>query len=217
MTTPEEHPRNADEWRVEIDLDTDDNGASFAERIHAYQLDDEARKRLGSDVVVTRDAAKVFLYAWHEQSGREAERMAREILEADELAAEIELTRWHPDADEWRPASEPLPGTPEEAAAERSRHEAEAAKEAEETGKYDWQVLIHMPDGHSAGDFADQLRGRGLPVKRRWRYLMVGVATEEAAIELGKDLEAEVPDGAKVGLRGDPDSVPLPGFVWLGL
>jgi hypothetical protein len=74
-----------------------------------------------------------------------------------------------------------------------------------------------MPDGHSAADYAETLKGRGLPVKRRWRYLMVGVPTEDRGIELGKELEAEVPAGAQVGLRGDPESVTLPGFVWLGL
>jgi hypothetical protein len=217
MNAPSSHPRSEDEWRVSVNLDAEDDGYTFAERLHTHNLDDEARERLGSDVVVTRDGPKLFLYAWHEQSAREAERVVRELLEADGLAAEVELTRWHPDADEWRPASEPLPSTPEEAAAERERHQAEAAKEAEASGEYDWQVVIHMPDAGGAGALAEKLSGRGLPVKRRWRYLMVGAATEEQGIELGKQLEGEVPEDATVGLRADPNKVSMPGFIWLGL
>ena len=217
MNTPEDHPRNADEWRVEINLDDERDGYTLAEQLHSHNLDDEARKRLGSDVVVSRDGPKLFLYAWHEQSAREAERVARELLEADSLAAEVELTRWHPDADEWRPAGESLPGTAEEAAAERKRHEAEAAEEAKQTGKYEWQVIVHMPDAGSAGTFAENLRKRGLPVKRRWRYVLVGATTEEQGIDLGKELEGEVPEGAKVGLRGNPNTINMPGFIYLGM
>jgi hypothetical protein len=216
MSTPEEHARSADEWRVEVKLDDGESGA-FARRLHTHQLDEEARKRLGSDVVVSHDASTLFLYAWHEQTAREAERVVRELLEADALAAEVELTRWHPDADEWRPGDEALPADAQEAAAERARHQEEAEREARETGHYEWQVLIHMPDFGSAESFAETLKKRGLPVKRRWRYVMVGVPTEEEGIQLGEQLEGEVPEGAKVGLRGDPDSVPLPGFIWLGL
>ncbi len=215
MATDEGHPRNQEEWRVEVRLDADDDGFTLGERLHGMRLDDEARKRLGSDVVVTRDGPRLFLYAWHEQSGREAERVVREQLEADGLAAEVELMRWHPDADEWRPGGEPLPGDPAAAEAERKAHEAEAVREAEETGDYDWQVVIHTADRASANDFAATLGERGLPIKRRWRHVLVGVPTEERAIELGTELEAEAPEGAAVGVRGNPSDITAPGFLVL--
>lgn len=214
--TAEQSPRQEDEWRVEINLDAEADGHSFGERLRSLNLDDEARKRLGSDIVVTRDGPHLFLYAWHESSAREAERVARDLLEEEGLAAEIELKRWHPDADEWRPAAEALPSTPEEAAAERERHQAEAEKEAAESGSYDWQVVIHLPDLGSTRDFAEQLRQRGLPIRRRWRYVLVGVPTEEEAIKLGTELEGEAPQGSAVGVRGNPDDISLPGFVLLG-
>jgi len=209
------HPRSEDEWRVEVRLDAEEEGRSLGERLRSLKLDDEARDRLGSDVVVTRDGLQLFLYAWHEPSAREGERVVRELLEADGLAAEVELKRWHPDADEWRPAEEALPSTPEEAAAERERHASAAAKESADSGDYEWQVVIHMPDFGSGRDFAKQLVERGLPVKRRWRYVLIGVATEEQAIELGTELEDEVPEGAAVGVRGNPNAIGMPGFVLL--
>lgn len=212
----EQSPRQEDEWRVEVKLEADAEGHSFGDRLHGLKLDDETRKRLGSDVVVTRDGSQLFLYAWHEQSAREAERVVREQLEKDGLAAEIELKRWHPDADEWRPADEALPSTPEEVAAERERHRAQAEKDAAESGDYEWQVVVHLPDLGSAREFAKQLQQRGRPLKRRWRYVLVGVPTEEEAIELGKEIEGQAPEGSAVGVRGNPNDVSLPGFVLLG-
>ena len=52
-------------------------------------------------------------------------------------------------------------------------------------------------------------------MKRRWKYLLVGADTEDAAVELGQRLEAEVPEGARVGI-GRIKDVPHPVFVMLG-
>ena len=47
----------------EIDLDDEEHGFGLGERLRAHDLDDEARKRLGDRIVVTRDGPRVFLYA----------------------------------------------------------------------------------------------------------------------------------------------------------
>jgi hypothetical protein len=73
--------------------------------------------------------------------------------------------------------------------------------------------VIELPHIRDTFKVADQLRGEGLPVKRRFRYLLVGANTEDDAIELGKRLEGEVPEGSHVGVRGNPDEMPLPSFV----
>ena len=100
-----------DEWRVEIDLDDEEHGLGLGERLRAHDLDDEARKRLGGRVVVTRDGPRVFLYAGQEQEAREAERVARELVAAENLTADIAVTRWHPVEEAWKDASIPLPET----------------------------------------------------------------------------------------------------------
>jgi hypothetical protein len=50
-------------------------------------------------------------------------------------------------------------------------------------------------------------------VKRRFTHLLVGAPSEDDAVELGKRLEGEVPEGSTVGVRGNPDDMPLPSFV----
>lgn len=207
-------PRERDEWRVEVtlDIDTDGDGhISFAERLHGLNLDDEARDRLGGSVIVTRDGAHIFLYAWHEEGAREAERVVRELMEEDGLAGEVELRRWHPAQEAWRPADEPLPESEDEREVEEDRleHDRIAA------GEHPWEVIIDMPDLRSTRELSDELIKRGLPIKRRFRYILVGAPTEESAVEIGEDLQGDVPEDAHVGVRATPEGLTTPAFVLL--
>lgn len=216
MADPADNPRDADEWRVEVALDEDQHGQSLGERLHSLDLDDEARKRLGGSILVTRDGSFLFLYAWHEESAREAERVVRELMEEEELAGQVSLTRWHPVAEEWRPAEEPLPESESERDAEERSHEAAGRREHRESGEHPWEVVIDFPDRRSTLKLARRLEEEGVPHKRRWKYLLVGADTEEAAVELGKRLEGDVPEGTRVGIRGNPEDMPAPGFIMLG-
>ncbi|MDP9228953.1 MAG: hypothetical protein M3M99_07830 [Actinomycetota bacterium] len=220
MAERDPEPRDAEEWRVEVALDQDhaedEHGQSLGERLRSLDLDDEARKRLGGSVIVTRDGPHLFLYAWHETSAREAERVVRELMAEDGLSGEVSLMRWHPVEEAWRPADEPQPETDHQVAAEQERHEQAGEREGAETGAYPWEVVIDLPDLRSTTELAKQLRERGLPVKRRFKYLLVGTPTEEDAIELGSSFEGNVPEGSHVGVRANPHDLPAPAFVWLG-
>jgi hypothetical protein len=202
------------EWRVEIDLDDEAHGFGIGERLRAHSLDDEARKRLGGRVVVTRDGPRVFLYTGSEAEAREAEAVARELVANDDLSADITVTRWHPAAEEWQDASLPLPrGEADEREEIRSkeRHELEEAKEEH---SYDWLVKAELPGRDEAAQLEDRLHAEGLPVHRRWRYLTVDVLTEDRANELGSRLRGEAPD-AEVWIEANPDDIPSPTFVLL--
>jgi hypothetical protein len=213
---PANDPRETDEWRVEVTLEEEDHGRSLGERLHALDLDDNARKRLGSSVIVTREGRELFLYAWHEASAREAERVVRELMEQVSLAGQVRLTRWHPVAEEWRPAEEPLPESEEEVAEEERRHEEAGHREHREAGNYPWEVVIDLPHLRETFSFARTLHEEGLPVKRRFKYVLVGADTEEDAVELGKRLEGEAPKGSHVGIRANPKDLDHPTFVMLG-
>jgi hypothetical protein len=206
-------PRGRDEWRVEVVLDKDQHGESLSKRLDELRIDDEARKRLGGSVIVTRDGRFLFIYAWHEESAQEAERVVRNIMENDELVGQVRLMRWHPLAEEWKDASEDLPDDEAARAEEIREAEAEGSHEARAYGEHPWEVVIDLPGINHAHDVAEKLRGEGLPVKRRFDHLLVGADSEDAAVELGKRLEGEVPAGTRVGIRGNPEDMPLPSFV----
>ena len=198
-----------DEWRVEVDLDDEQHGLTLGERLRSLDLDDEARKRLGDGVIVTRDGPRMFLYAETEEQAREAERVARELLAAEELTADTALTRWHPDEDAWKDASVPLPRTEEERAAERERHEREAERQHASPWAYQWEVRVHLPAHRDTVDLAKRLSDEGIEVRRRWRYLLVGASTEERAAEIAERIRSEAPDGSEVelGTAGAPHPV----------
>ena len=193
----------AEEYRVEVDLEDPERGHVTEKRMRALDLDDDARRRLGSKVMVTRDGSRLFLYTASEVQAREAERVVRELVAADELTAEIRVTRWHPLAEEWQDASIPLPASSHEEAAELATREAAEAREAEIEGEYDWHVVVRAAGRGEAIALADRLATEGLPVRRRWRYVTVGVLTEERAEELAARLRSELPADDDVRIEVD--------------
>ena len=200
-----------DEWRVEAELDDPDHDRSLSERLRALELDDKARERLSDRVIVTRDGPRVFLYAADEGAAREAERVVRDLLAADELPATVSVTRWHPIEEAWRDASEPLPASEPEVEAERERRLAAEEREVAEEGEFDWEVRVELESHRATADLGERLASEGLHVVRRWRYLLVGALTEEAGRDLADRILAQAPPGtsARVEPRFSEPTHPL--------
>jgi hypothetical protein len=196
-----------DGFRVEVDLDDEEHGYSFRERLRALDLDDKARERLGKGVMVTRDGARLFLYASSEKRAREAGGIVRALVDDERLTADLRVTRWHPVEEVWKDASIPLPATPDEEAAEYAAREDAEAAEAELEGGYDWSVVVHVPGRDAAGELADRLTAEGVDVMRRWRYVVAGVPTEERAQELAERLRNGLPADADVRVEVDLSDV----------
>jgi hypothetical protein len=204
----------SDEWRVEIHLEDDEQHLTVGQRIRALELDDEARRRLGGSVTVTRDGPRMFLYTTSESAAREAERVARELIDAEGLDAEPRVTRWHPDEEVWRDASEPLPQTEAEHEAERARHEAAEAQEAAVEGVSDYEVHVDPPHHRDGVELERRLAEEGFSVRRRWKHLRVEALTEERADEIAHRVRAEAPKGTEVTIGATELQQPL--FVFFG-
>jgi hypothetical protein len=204
----------SDEWRVEVDLDDEQHGFKLSERLRSLDLDDDARQRLGDRVIVSRDGPRMFLYAGSEGEAREAERVARDLVAADDLSARITLTRWHPDEDAWKDAALPMPETDEQRALERQRHERAAESEPRPRWAYQWEVRVDLPTRHQTVELCSRLGDEGIDVRRHWKYLLVGAGSEEAANELAERIRAEAPEGSTVNVV--TAGAPHPVFVFLG-
>lgn len=185
---------NGDEWRVEVDLDDEGHGYTLGERLRAHDLDDEARKRLGRRVMVTRDGPRLFLYASDEEAAREAERVVRELLDAERLTATVRVTRWDPVAEEW------VAG---DAAGAPSEH------------PYEWEVRVDLPGRDEARELEERLKAEGLPAHRLWRWVTIDAHTAEEANEFADRLRDELPDGTEIRIEPNPEGLPNPAFVWL--
>ena len=183
-----------EDWRVEVELDDEEHGYSLGERLRALDLDDEVRKRLGREVIVTRDGSRLFLYTATHEEAQEAARVVEELTAAERLTAQIHTTRWHPVEDEWKDASLPLPRTPSEEALERQRREERERQAVAAGGDYDWRVHVRARDRAEAAALEQRLLGQALPVKRRWRFLTIGALTEEQADEIASTVRDALPD-----------------------
>ena len=197
-----------DEWRVEVELEDEDQGFSLGDMLRTHDLDDEARDRLGRGVIVTKDGPRLYVYATSEPQVREAERVVRELVAADDRTATIAVTRWHPDEEAWKDASLPLPVTEADRAAERARLEEAEEREAVHEGAYDWEIHVDLPDRGDAVALERELFGEGLDVDRRWKYVVVGAPTEERANELAAELRGRLPEDASVWVQPNPDDLP---------
>ena len=185
-----------DEWRVEVELDDEAHGFPLSERLRAHGLDDEARERLGGRVVVTRDGSRMYLYATSEPAAREAERVVGELLEADDLTADVSVTRWDEERDAWvAPGGEVV---------ESSRRD---------DGLADWFVRVEPQDAESVERLAERLRADGLPVERRGRYLLIGSDDEREGQAIADRVRAVAAPGDDVQVRADT-GIPAPTFVF---
>ena len=205
----------ADEFRVEVELDDEEHGYSLTERLRALDLDEAARARLAPRVAVSRDGSTLFLYAATERHAREAERVVTSLVAEDELTADVRVTRWHPVQEEWLDLSVGLPASDDDRRAEYERREAAETAEAESDGEYDWHVLARLSSRDEAAAFAARLRDEGIPVARRWRYVVAGAVTEERAEALAARLRDELEPDAVVEVEANLTDLPATPFVFL--
>ena len=176
----------SDNWRIRIELPEETNPGTLLDRLGLDLGSDEARRLAkeleGHRLAVSRDDEVIFVYT---ESQAQAER-ARQIVEAelaDEgIAAEMQVERWLPDEERW--SGEPPQETWEEAEVRR--------------GYAPWEVRVELDSHAEAEELADGLEQEGYDVIRRWRYLIVGAASEEEARALARRVHGEVEPGGEV-------------------
>ncbi|HEY7256999.1 MAG TPA: hypothetical protein VH476_09990 [Solirubrobacterales bacterium] len=191
-----------DDWRLQVDLREENHARSLTERLAAQQLEHDLSTAFHDRVIVTRDGARVFLYA----GTREQAEQARDAIEEDARGhgwqLEVDFRRWHPIAEEWEDPDRPLPG---DEAARLAEREALMAREREETarsGHPEFEVRVDLPSHHDAVGLSEQLRREGLPTVHRWRYLLIGAGDEDSAKALAERIENEAPTGSRITVEG---------------
>jgi hypothetical protein len=215
----------ADDWRLAVTPSEEEevDPPSVLSMVLEHELEEESLERLGKRLAVEVSAgeATVFFYGDSEEQVREAERLVRTILEEQGLEARVEVSRWHPVEERWEDAAVPLPRTEAERQAELERLEAEEAAESREHGPL-WEVRLELPGHQETTELADRLEAEGIPVLRRWRFLLVGAETEQQANELATRLRDEAPVGTVITVEGSSELVgrvafPNPFVVFGGL
>jgi hypothetical protein len=192
-----------DDWRIRIEPREAAHTDTLLERLGLDLGSDEAKRLAheleGRRLAVSRDGDILFVYA---ESRAEAER-ARQIVEAelsDEgIEADIQVERWLHEEERW--SSEPRQETWEQEELDR--------------GYAPWEVRVELGSHAEADALADRLESEGYDVVRRWRYVIVGTASEEEARELAERVGGEVEPGGELVWEVTPQN-PFRVFGGLG-
>jgi hypothetical protein len=197
-----------DDWRVTVDFDDEGDGAQFAERLAAFELEAEERERLGDRVIVSRDGPRVFLYTDAEERARAVHETVSARIESEGLSALTAFERWHPVEQAWKDPSVPMPRTEEQLEAEHERLQEREAAQSLEKGRSEWEVRVELASHEDTVALAERLESEGIPVVRRYTFLLAGAVNEDDARALAERLEREAPEDARIAVE------PGGGLVW---
>jgi len=209
-----------DDWRLQINLHDEEAADGLKDELDSEKLRSELSTAFHDRVIVSHEGATIFLYAGDREQGEKARTLVEEYAQREQGQLEVEFTRWHPVALEWRPADEPLP---EGAEAEASEHQARVAlerQECKERGYPDYEVRVVLEHHREAGKLADRFRAEGLPTVHRWKYLLIGATDEDQAARIAEVAREQAPAGSKVTVEGTlrsiEDEAPPSPFWFLG-
>jgi hypothetical protein len=199
---------DSSDWRVTISLAGPAAAEQARQSFSEHQVEEDVHRALGRNIAVGAGDSQIFLYAGTENAARQAEEVARGVLAAHGIDAEFAVHRWHPIEEEWESPDVAMPQTEAERQAEHQRLEDAETAESRAAGVAEWQARVELPAHRDAVAMAAKLRDEGLPVVRRWKFLVVGTSNEDEARELADQLRAEAPPGATV--TAEPADVRLP-------
>ncbi len=211
-----------DDWRLRIDPADDDGvGGSLADHLRSAELKHDLAPALDDRVIVSHEGETIFLYAGDREPLDRAQTAIQKFLDEKGWKASIELRHWHKVAEDWEDPDNPLPATEAEKEAEHEKLMAtEDAETAARGGLAEFEVRVEFPSHGEARDFAKKLEDEGLEPVRRWRYMVVGAADEDAADELAERIRAEAPADSKVTAEGSLAAAwgerPVNPLFWLG-
>lgn len=192
----------SDDWRLQVDLHDAGDARSLVELLDSSELQHDLSAAYHDRVIVSHDDACVFLYAGSRKQTEHARELVLTLAKRHGWSVDPDLKHWHPSAEEWEDSDVPLPATD---AARLAEHEAlidTERRETEERGYPEFEVRADLQSRHEAIRFAERLRGEGLPVVHRWRFLLVGATDEDNAKALAERIRGEAPSGTRVSVEG---------------
>jgi hypothetical protein len=189
------------DWRTTVDLGDERHRARFMSALETRRLVREARHRVGARVIVTHDGPRLFLYTDGEQAARAVEEIVLDLLAEHGLQGTTAVMRWHPIEERWEDAAHPLPGTPQQEAAEVAQREADDRELSRRQGYPEWDVRLVFQTRGEALDAAARLEAEGIVVARGGNAMIAGADTEKDARALADRLRAEVRDATTIAVE----------------
>jgi hypothetical protein len=211
-----------DDWRVQVICPTTTTAASLNELLREGDFQHNLQDAAGERVVVSLDGNELFLYAGTRPQAERAIEALKALVAESKLSVRTELRRWHPVSEEWVDADLPLPDSERAASAEHAELIAQEDEEQSHLKYAEWEVRVDTGSHRETLALAHTLRADGVPYMRRWRYLVIGAADEDAAKAIAERVRAIAPADSRIGVEASAKTVedempPNPFAVFGGL
>jgi hypothetical protein len=193
----------SDDWRIRIQLLESEQAETLLGRL-GLDLGSEEARQLASELeghrlAVSRDGETIFVYAESLTEAEQGRAIVQAELADEGLAGAIDVERWLAEEERW--SGEPPQETWEQEELQR--------------GYAPWEVRVELPSHGAAERLADELEAEGYDIVRRWRYLIVGAASEEDARQLADRLHGRAEPGGELVWEVTPQN-PFALFGGLG-
>jgi hypothetical protein len=191
-----------DDWRLQVGVHDPEHIHQMVEQLEARELEHDLSTEFADRVIVSRDDATVFLYAGSREQIEAARDVVAGLGERHGWPLSVDLKRWHQIAEDWEDPDKPPPSSDAEKAAEHEALMSAERQQSEQTGQPEYEVRIDLPSRHEAVHFAERLRNEGIPVVRRWKFVLVGAASEDDARALAERIREEAPPSSRIAVEG---------------
>ena len=187
-----------DDWRLRIELEEEGLAQRLGQRLESGEIEHDLEQAFHERVVVSINGAELFCYTGsREQAERAAELIGRVAAEHD-WKIDVQLSHWHPVAEEWQDPDAPEPATAAATEAEREERVEDEREESAEQGYPEMEVRVEAGSRHEARELSHRLEAEGLPNIHRHNYVLIGATDEDSAQALAGRLRGELPDGTPI-------------------
>lgn len=209
-----------DDWRLKIDLHDGGRARRLGELLESEELEPDLQRSLRDRVVVSVDGPEVFCYAGTRGQAESAEQVIRQLADQEGWKLELQLSHWHPTAEQWEEPDAPLPASEAESEHEREERVVQEREESAQQGYPEFEVRVQCSSRAQAGELSHRLEQEGIPNLHRWGYLLIGATDEDSAQALAERLRNEAPADGKVTVernqRAIYDDLPRSPFAVFG-
>ncbi|MDE3134582.1 MAG: hypothetical protein KGL15_10975 [Acidobacteriota bacterium] len=194
-----------DDWRVQVTCATNAAAADLGERLREGEFQHDMQDAAGERVAVSVDDHELFLYAGTRAQAERAAAAVGSLAASSGVTVRSELRRWHPVSEEWVDADLPLPEGERALGAEHAELIEQEDEEQAHLRYAAWEVRASTKSVRETAELVKKLRQEGIPSLRRWHFLLIGAADEDAAKALAERVRALAPADVVVNVEGSYD------------
>ena len=196
-----------DDWRLRVELEEEGLAHRLGERLESGEIEHNLQDAFHDRVVVSINGPELFCYTGSREQAERAEELIRRIAADHHWTIDVQLSHWHPVAEEWQDPDAPEPASATAVAQEREERVEDERQESSEQGYPDMEVRVQTGSRHEARELSHRLAAEGLPNIHRHNYVLIGATDEDSAQGLADRLRGELPDGTPIAVEANRRAV----------